>query len=79
VSDLLKHKSKNLISATRKRLPLEQYIDGVLAGNRMVLARAITVIESDLPADVSRDFFVWIGIAQLRQQLSRPAIMLMAA
>jgi LAO/AO transport system kinase len=30
---------------------VEQYLDGVLAGNRMVLARAITVIESDLPAD----------------------------
>jgi LAO/AO transport system kinase len=28
------------------------YVDGVLAGDRMVLARAITLIESDLPADV---------------------------
>jgi LAO/AO transport system kinase len=35
----------------RKRLPLERYVNGVLGGDRMVLARAITVIESDLPAD----------------------------
>ncbi len=46
-----KERSKNTISISRKRLPLEQYVEGVLAGNRMVLARAITVIESDLPAD----------------------------
>jgi len=35
----------------RGRLPLERYIEGVLAGDRVVLARAITLIESDLPAD----------------------------
>ena len=29
-----------------KRLPVEQYVSGVLAGNRAVLARAITLIES---------------------------------
>ena len=34
-----------------RRLPLERYIDGVLGGDRMVLARAITVIESNLPSD----------------------------
>jgi len=34
-----------------RRLPLEQYVDGVLGGNRVILARAITVIESELPAD----------------------------
>ena len=34
-----------------KRLPLQQYVQGVLAGDRMVLARAITLIESHLPAD----------------------------
>jgi LAO/AO transport system kinase len=28
------------------------YVDGVLAGDRVTLARAITLIESDLPADV---------------------------
>ncbi len=32
-------------------MPLERYVDGVLSGNRVILARAITVIESDLPAD----------------------------
>jgi LAO/AO transport system kinase len=33
------------------RLPFERYVDGVLAGDRVVLARAITVIESNLPSD----------------------------
>jgi LAO/AO transport system kinase len=47
----LKTISKNSTAALRKRLPLERYVDGVLAGDRVVLARAITVIESDLPAD----------------------------
>jgi LAO/AO transport system kinase len=35
----------------RRRLTVAQYVDGVLAANRSVLARAITVIESDHPAD----------------------------
>ncbi|HUB77169.1 MAG TPA: methylmalonyl Co-A mutase-associated GTPase MeaB [Bryobacteraceae bacterium] len=34
-----------------RRLSLQHYIDGVLAADRVVLARAITLIESDLPAD----------------------------
>ena len=34
-----------------RRLPLHQYIDGVLSANRVILARAITLIESNLPAD----------------------------
>ena len=34
-----------------RRLPLEQYVEGVLRGDRVILARAITVIESELPAD----------------------------
>ena len=29
----------------------ERYVEGVLGGDRMILARAITVIESNLPAD----------------------------
>src|SRR5512142_834714 len=37
--------------ARRRRLPPERYVEGVLAGDRTVLARAITVIESELPAD----------------------------
>jgi LAO/AO transport system kinase len=39
------------VSEPKQRLPLERYVEGVLAGDRVVLARAITVIESDLPAD----------------------------
>ena len=34
-----------------RRFPLDRYIEGVLSGDRMVLARAITVIESNLPSD----------------------------
>jgi len=34
-----------------RRLPIQHYVDGVLSADRMVLARAITVIESNLPAD----------------------------
>jgi LAO/AO transport system kinase len=36
------------------RLPLNQYVEGVLAGDRMVLARAITLIESRLAADADK-------------------------
>ena len=38
-------------SVRKGRLPADQYVDGVLRGDRTLLARAITVIESDLPAD----------------------------
>src|SRR4051812_17111888 len=34
-----------------RRLSLDRYIDGVLQGDRIILARAITLIESQLPAD----------------------------
>lgn len=34
-----------------RRLTATQYIDGVLAANRVILARAITLIESELEAD----------------------------
>jgi LAO/AO transport system kinase len=37
--------------AGRGRLTSVQYVDGVLRGDRVVLARAITLVESDLPAD----------------------------
>ena len=33
------------------RLTLDQYVDGIRAGDRMILARAITLMESDLAAD----------------------------
>ncbi len=35
----------------RKRLTVDQYVDGVRAGERGVLARAITLVESRLPSD----------------------------
>jgi LAO/AO transport system kinase len=37
-----------------RRLSRQQYVEGVLAGDRVVLARAITLIESRLAADAER-------------------------
>src|SRR6478609_11290562 len=38
-------------SSPKTRLPLNDYVKGILKGDRFILGRAITVIESDLPAD----------------------------
>ena len=38
-------------SKPRKRLPVQDYISGVLNGDRVILSRAITVIESSLESD----------------------------
>ena len=38
---------------TQLRLPLAAYVDGVLAGDRALLARAITLVESDRAADAA--------------------------
>lgn len=35
----------------RNRLKVEEYIDGILNGNRVILSRAITIIESNLESD----------------------------
>ena len=51
MSHYQKKLSQNFASPKSKRLTLEQYVEGVLQGSRMVLARAITVVESDLPSD----------------------------
>ena len=45
------HRHTHTAPARLRRLPPERYVEGVLAGDRTVLARAITVIESELPAD----------------------------
>lgn len=39
------------IAGGRRRLSLAEYRDGILGGNRLVLARAITLVESTLAAD----------------------------
>ncbi len=36
--------------ARRRELSLREYVDGVLAGDRVTLGRAITLVESTLPA-----------------------------
>lgn len=40
------------VPGRRVRLSPEQYVEGILAGDRVVLARAITVVESVLPSDM---------------------------
>jgi GTPase len=48
----VQRKSGEAVSAKRGRLPLERYIEGVRSGDRVTLARAITLVESDLPEDI---------------------------
>jgi LAO/AO transport system kinase len=38
-------------SSRRRRLTVDEYVTGIGRGDRMVLARAITLVESELPAD----------------------------
>ena len=35
----------------KRRLPAQDYIDGILSGDRVILSRAITIIESNLEGD----------------------------
>jgi len=46
----------------RRRLPLQAYLDGILSGDRVVLARAITVVESDHPADADLALEILEGV-----------------
>jgi LAO/AO transport system kinase len=46
----------------RRRLPLQAYLDGILSGDRVVLARAITVVESDHPADTDLALEIFEGV-----------------
>ena len=47
------------LSHRGERLSVDEYVKGVLAGNRVVLAKAITLIESDLPADADLPANCW--------------------
>src|SRR5246127_1668490 len=38
-------------AATRRRFPADFYVDGIVKGDRAVMGRALSVIESDLPSD----------------------------
>jgi LAO/AO transport system kinase len=40
-----------LSSARGSRLTKQQYVEGIVLGNRVILAQAITLMESELPAD----------------------------
>jgi LAO/AO transport system kinase len=39
------------VASRRRRLSSAEYVEGILHGDRTVLARAITLVESELPAD----------------------------
>ncbi len=43
--------SPTILNFMRNRLTLSAYTDGVLAGNRSILSKAITLVESVLPSD----------------------------
>lgn len=43
------HKNYNSFNKKRKILTLNDYVDGILSGNRMILSRAVTLIESVKP------------------------------
>lgn len=38
------------VRKSRKKLATQEYVDGILAGNRTILSQAITLVESSLPA-----------------------------
>jgi LAO/AO transport system kinase len=40
---------QRFLNRTRKPLTLDEYMDGILDGNRTILSRAITLVESSLP------------------------------
>jgi LAO/AO transport system kinase len=41
---------KQFVKNKRKKISVQQYIDGILEGNRTLLSQAITLVESNLPA-----------------------------
>ncbi len=41
--------AKKFLSKSRNDLSITEYVDGILSGNRTILSRAITLIESSLP------------------------------
>jgi LAO/AO transport system kinase len=49
--EFVRRKPGIITEVRARRLPLDQYIEGVLQGDRVALAQAITLIESELPQD----------------------------
>jgi len=41
--------SKAMINKKKKELTIDEYVEGILSGNRVILSKAITLIESSLP------------------------------
>ncbi len=40
---------RNFIRNTKKKLAVQEFVDGILSGNRTILSQAITMVESSLP------------------------------
>jgi LAO/AO transport system kinase len=57
-----------------RRLPAQDYIDGILNGDRVRLAQAITVIESELPSDLDLSQEILAGVLQHTGQARRVGI-----
>ncbi|HPS46604.1 MAG TPA: ATP/GTP-binding protein, partial [Bacteroidales bacterium] len=41
--------AKKFIQKNKERISCQEYVDGILSGNRTLLSRAITLVESSLP------------------------------
>lgn len=58
----------------RQRFSSQHYIDGILSGDRLILSRAITLIESRLPADQELAQAVLAGVAPMTGKATRVGI-----
>ena len=48
-SNVNKEAAKKFILKNKERISCQEYVDGILSGNRTLLSRAITLVESSLP------------------------------
>lgn len=58
----------------RQRFPPDHYTDGILAGDRLILSRAITLVESRLPADAALAQAVLAAVAPHTGKATRVGI-----
>ena len=58
----------------RQRFSPQHYIDGILSGDRLILSRAITLVESRLPADQELAQAVLAGVAPMTGKATRVGI-----
>lgn len=58
----------------RQRFSSQHYIDGILSGDRLILSRAITLVESRLPADQELAQAVLAGVVAMTGKATRVGI-----